>query len=178
MRIQDIDNKLQDFETKKQQDQESRRNFASLSSTIVRNAANTSYITETSLIEANDFIGNLTLNLNQESSADPFGSIPYDTIDHSAYKTSTAPFTGNDNRRTQNIKRKLDEFVLVSNMYDKKIDYKTFAKSLLQKKEKSSFGLVDPYDILVTKAAKFQKETDKASKIKMPKNGTLLKHSC
>jgi hypothetical protein len=174
MRIQDIDNKLQDFEIKKQQDQESRRNFASLSSTIVKNAA----VTETSLIEANDFIGNLTLNLNHESSADPFGSIRHDTIDHSAHKTSTAPFAGNDNRRTQNIKRKLDEFVLVSNMYDKKIDYKTFAKSLLQKKEKSNFGLVDPYDSLVTKAAKFQKDTDKANKIKMPKNDTLLKHSC
>jgi len=63
-------------------------------------------------------------------------------------------------------------------MYDKKIDYKTFAKSLLQKKEKSSFGLVDPYDTIVTKAAKFQKDIDKTSKIKMPKNGTLLKHSC
>jgi len=63
-------------------------------------------------------------------------------------------------------------------MYDKKIDYKTFAKSLLQKKEKSSFGLVDPYDTIVTKAAKFQKDIDKISKIKMPKNGTLLKHSC
>jgi len=79
MRIQDIDNKLQDFETKKQLDQESRRNFASLSSTIVKNAITYPIVTETSLVEANDYIGNLKLNLNQESSADPFGS-----IDHSA----------------------------------------------------------------------------------------------
>ena len=87
MRIQDIDNKLQDFETKKQVDQESRRNFASLSSTFVKNAT----VTEASLIEANDYISNLKLNLNQESSVnvsvDPFGS-----MDHSAHKTSKAIF--------------------------------------------------------------------------------------
>lgn len=88
------------------------------------------------------------------------------------------PYNSNDNRRTQSIKRKLEEFVLVSNMYDKKIDYKTFAKSLLQKKEKSNFGLVDAYDTIVTKATKFQKDNYKNSKIKMPKNGTLRQYSC
>ena len=116
----------------------------------------------------------MKLNLNQESSAGPFGP-----IDRSALKISTAPFAGNDSRRTQNIKRKLEEFVLVSNMYDSKVDYKTFAKGLLKKKEKSSFGLVDPYDTLVNKAVKFQKDMSKTSQLKIPRNNAaLLKQSC
>ena len=140
-------------------------------------------------MEANDYVGKLKLSLNQESSADPFG-----TFDHSAHKTSTAPFTASESRRTQSIKRKLNEFVLVSNMYDNKVDYRTFAKSLLKKKEKSNFGLVDPYDTLVGKAVKFKKDTGKSSKGKLsaskikistckmnptlPSNVALLKHSC
>ena len=121
----------------------------------------------------NEQVGRSKLNINQESSANPFGS-----IDRRALKISTAPFAGNDGRRTQNIKRKLEEFVLVSNMYDSKVDYKTFAKGLLKKKEKSGLGLVDPHDTLVNKAVKFQKDISNSSQLKIPRNGALLKQSC
>jgi hypothetical protein len=140
-------------------------------------------------MEANDYVGKLKLSLNQESSVDAFG-----TFDQSAHKTSTAPFTNGESRRTQHVKRKLEEFVLVSNMYDSKVDYRTFAKSLLKKKEKSNFGLVDPYDSLVGKAVRFKKEGGKSSKARLSQSKikistckmntekastvALLKHSC
>jgi hypothetical protein len=95
-------------------------------------------LTEKSLNETNDYINNLRLNdirLNHESSTEPFNSNEVAaTIEYSSRPT---------HRKTHSIKRKLEDYVLIQNFHDERIDYKTFAKSLLQKKEKSNCGLID-----------------------------------
>ena len=76
--------------------------------------------------------GNIQLNV--ESAADTRLLADDEPQASMTFNLKAGPSTGR-------IKRKLDEFVLVSTMYDQLPDYKAFAKTLITGNQKSSVGL-------------------------------------
>ena len=77
-----------------------------------------------------------------------------------------------EKRKKLRIKKRLDEFVLLSSMYDQNLNYSQFAKTLINKKSPSGVGLPDTYNTLVHKAKLF----DCSSRTKLEKrNKTNLR---
>ena len=54
--------------------------------------------------------------------------------------------------KSNRVKQKLEDYLTISSMYDKRPNYIEFGKTLYTKRDKSKVGLRDNYDSIVQKA--------------------------